>query len=469
MTTLSRRTLITTSLCAAGALPLLPRLALGGGTSPARSLSLVPGPARYPLNGAAVTEAMMSYAADAPPPVLRLRQGEPARIAVRNNLAEITTVHWHGLRVPFEQDGVPWLTQVPIGPGETYVYEFTPPDAGTYWYHPHCNTLEQIARGLAGVLIVEEADHPGFDADIPVLLRDFRLGKDGQFIAFTSPRNMARGGTLGTVSTANWAVDPVLEAPSGGLARLRLAVADVTRVYDLAVDGAEAVLVALDGQPLAAPEPLGERVLIAPGQRADLVVRMPDAAGAEVALTLRLRGTEERRLARLVARGESLGRTLESLPPLPRNPGQTPDIASAVPLDFVFGWSPEGNAPQGGGFCGDVPYRFWSINRQVFSGDAPPDPARPGTPLAELQSGKSYRFRLRNETQNDHPIHLHGLSMHLIGPDGRLSGQVRDTVLLRSHEEAEVAILADNPGDWVFHCHVLEHQKTGLAGIIRVV
>ncbi|HQY44277.1 MAG TPA: multicopper oxidase family protein [Paracoccaceae bacterium] len=467
MAPLSRRALITTGLCASGFVPLLSQMVSGGPSSPI-SLSLAPGPARYPLTGAAVTEAMMSYAADAPPPVLRLRQGQPARISVLNNLSEITTVHWHGVRVPFAQDGVPWLTQVPIGPGETYVYDFTPPDAGTYWYHPHCNTLEQIARGLAGVLIVDEAEDQAFDADIAVLVRDFRLGKDGQFIAFASPRNMARGGTFGTVSTADWAVDPVISAPAGGLVRLRLVVTDVTRVYDLSLQGAEAMLVALDGQPLVNPEALSEGLLIAPGQRADLVVRMPDLADETVSLVMRLRGKEERVLARLVASGPSLSRRLADLRPLPPNPTALPDLAQAEALDFVFGWSPEGNAPESGGFCGDVPYRFWSINRQVFGGDAPPDPARPGTPLAELRLGKSYRFRLRNETQNDHPIHLHGFAMHLIGPDGKLTGQARDTILLRSHDVTEVAVLADNPGDWVFHCHVIEHQKTGLAGIIRV-
>jgi FtsP/CotA-like multicopper oxidase with cupredoxin domain len=466
MAHLSRRHLLTSVCAAVGALPLLARWPAIA-ASPVR-LTLAPGSGRYALTGTAVTEAMMCYAPDAPPPVLRLRQGQPARILVRNDLDEITTVHWHGLRVPFAQDGVPWLTQVPIGSGETYAYDFTPPDAGTYWYHPHCNTLEQIARGLAGILIVEETAPPAFDADIPLLLRDFRLGKDGQFIAFTTPRNMARGGTLGTVSTANWAVDPLLDAPAGGLVRLRLAVTDVTRVYDLALRGAEAAIVALDGQPLPRPAALGDSLVVAPGQRVDLAVRMPDLPGTEVALILRLRGKKERRLARLVARGESLARNLSDLQPLPANPGRLPDLASAEPFDFVFGWSPEGDASASGGFCGDVPYRFWSINRKVFAGDAPPDPKRPGEPLATFEQGKSYRLRLSNETQNDHPIHLHGLSMHPIGADGTLTGEVRDTILLRSHEAAEVAVVADNPGDWVIHCHVLEHQKTGLAGIIRV-
>ena len=466
MPLLSRRRLMATGL-AAGMVPLAARLprALA---NPAPPLKLSPGPARFALNGQDITDGMMSYGGNAMPPVLRLKQGQPARIVVENRLDEITTVHWHGLRIPVAQDGVPWLTQVPIGPGESYGYDFTPPDAGTFWYHPHCNTLEQIARGLAGILIVDEAEDPGFDADLALLIRDFRLGSDGQFIAFTKPRNMARGGTLGTLSTVNWSVDPVMQAPAGGIVRLRLAVTDVTRVFDLALIGADGLLIALDGQPLPTLAPLQPGLLLAPGQRADVVVRMPDVAGAVVTLQMRLKGGETRSLARISAFGPPLGRRLADLRPLPANPGVVPDLTAAQGLDFVFGWSPEGDAPPSGGFCGDVPYRFWSINRQVFAGDAPPDPARPGAPLATLVQGRSYRLRLRNETQNDHPIHLHGLTMHLIGPDGRLTGQARDTVLLRSHEMAEVAVLADNPGDWVFHCHVLEHQKTGLAGIIRV-
>lgn len=97
-----------------------------------------------------------AYGGTAPGPVVRLPQGEPARIVVENRLDEDTTVHWRGIRLPNAMDGVPGLTQPPIKPGETFVYEFTPPDAGTFWYHPHSNSLHQLGRGLAGALIVEE-------------------------------------------------------------------------------------------------------------------------------------------------------------------------------------------------------------------------------------------------------------------------------------------------------------------------
>ncbi|NJS39015.1 MAG: multicopper oxidase domain-containing protein [Rhodobacteraceae bacterium] len=222
----------------------LPRSAAGGVTVDLAARSI-----RASLSGP-VTEGLMSYAGGGPGPVIRLRQGKPALIRFENRLAEMTTVHWHGLRVPHTMDGVAWVSQFPLNPGETFDYVFTPQDAGTFWYHPHCNTFEQLSRGLNGVLVVEEALDPGFDAEVALNLRDFRLGADGQFIDLSKPRNAARGGTLGTVMTVNWAVEPTIPVPTGGLVRLRLVNTDVTRVHRLFLAGAEGRVVALDGHPL---------------------------------------------------------------------------------------------------------------------------------------------------------------------------------------------------------------------------
>ena len=106
--------------------------------------------------------AVWAYDGAVPGPELRVRQGQPVRITVVNKLDDDTTVHWHGIRLPNAMDGVPGLTQKPIRPGESFVYEFTPPDAGTFWYHPHADTLQQLGRGLAGALIVEETDPVDF-------------------------------------------------------------------------------------------------------------------------------------------------------------------------------------------------------------------------------------------------------------------------------------------------------------------
>lgn len=419
-------------------------------------------PLDHELLQGTVTRNMMSFAPDGPPPVLRFRQGRKTAIDVRNALDEASVVHWHGLRIANGMDGVPYLTQYPIEAGKTFRYEFTPPDAGTFWYHPHCNTLEQMARGLTGVLIVEEHEDPGFDRDLPLNIRDFRLGGDGQFIPFFKARNAARGGTLGTVATVNWQENPTYELAAGSLVRLRLAVTDLTRVGTYEISGGEAVVIALDSNPLNEPVPARDLVL-SPGQRADIALKVPDAEDAPVTLRLKRRNGD-RDLATFQPVGQSVRRSLAELKPLRPNPVPEPDLANAEVLEFVFGWTPEGDAPQAS-ICGSLGYTFWSINRTAWPGDLP----GPFDPLATLALGKSYILRLRNESPNAHPIHLHGVSFKLLRSNKRaLPPLVTDTALLLEEETLDVALVADNPGDWAFHCHVIEHQKTGLAGFLRI-
>jgi FtsP/CotA-like multicopper oxidase with cupredoxin domain len=124
--------------------------------------------------------AVWAYEGTVPGPELRVRQGRPVRITVLNKLDEDTTVHWHGIRLPNAMDGVPGLTQKPIRPGESFVYEFIPPDAGTFWYHPHQHTVQQLGRGLAGALVVEEPGSlPGIDRDLLWFVEDWRLDDKG--------------------------------------------------------------------------------------------------------------------------------------------------------------------------------------------------------------------------------------------------------------------------------------------------
>ncbi|MEO0655407.1 MAG: multicopper oxidase family protein [Pseudomonadota bacterium] len=446
-------------------------LALGGAACAA---PLVPGSARLLAAGDAaqeiaiqsaqfellaphVTEGLVSTRADGPPPVIRMRQNEPFRAVVRNTLPDYTAMHWHGLRVPNGMDGVPYLTQIPMGPGDAFEYSFTSPDAGTFWYHPHCMTMDQMALGLTGVLVVDEAEDPGFNADIALNLRDFRLDGQGRWIELWTARGAARGGTFGTVMTANWLVEPTYDAPAGGLARIRCAATDTTRTYRLFVPDAEGVVLALDGHPLVSPVPLPKTedatIALSPGQRADLVVRMPDTEGAEVTVMTDAPGAP-RVLARLRAVGATLGRDLREVRPLPPNPVADPDLSDPRFEEFVFGWSPEGDLPDNG-VCGTLGYTFWSINRRPWPGDA----AEGVGPLATFRLGESVVLRLRNESPNNHPIHLHGLVFKPLRSNKRaLAPHWTDTVLLEREETVDIAFVADNPGDGAFHCHVIEHQ-----------
>ena len=207
------------------------------------------------LTGTDLTRDVLTYGDAGMPPVLRMKKGAAFAARLVNGIDEPTTIHWHGIRVPNKMDGVPFLVQPYVYTGDQFDYAFTPPDAGTFWYHPHCNTLIQMGHGLTGVIVVENPSDPEFDAEVVLNLRDWRLGGDGQFIEQYRPRDAARTGTFGTVRTANWIEQPQYDAPSGGLVRLRVAITDVTRIYSFRVQGADATVIAIDGNPLPKPFP----------------------------------------------------------------------------------------------------------------------------------------------------------------------------------------------------------------------
>lgn len=467
MPIIDRRTLLKGSAAAAAS------FAIGGGLA-ARNSIAAPTPlllkaqfTEAALANDGVTPKVMTYGtSEAPatgmPPVIRMKKGEPFAARLINALDEPTTVHWHGLRIVNAMDGVPEMTQAYVYPGDGFDYAFTPPDAGTFWYHPHCNTLTQMGHGLTGVIVVEDPADPVFDAEIVLNLRDWRLGTGGAFIAPFKPRDAARGGTYGTVRTTNWQQQPRYDAPAGGLVRIRIAATDVTRIYSLAADGAPALVIALDGNPVDAPYPL-DLLDIGPGQRVELVVRMPDEEGAEVKLG-NLRGSNPFTVAALRATGTSLKRDLRDVKALPANPIAEADLSAATRIPLEFTATAE-HAPVPS-ICGTIGYTFWAINKVPWQGDTPD----PGAPVSELKLGKSYVLQVRNRTPHAHPIHLHGLSFRILSSNKRtILPPPTDTILLLPDEQAELGLVADNPGDWLLHCHIIEHQKTGMSAYFRVV
>ncbi|MGF7009359.1 multicopper oxidase family protein [Aminobacter sp. BE322] len=414
------------------------------------------------LTNAGPTRDVLTYGDADMPPVLRMTKGETFAARLINGIDEPTTIHWHGVRVPNKMDGVPFLVQPYIYTGDHFDYVFAPPDAGTFWYHPHCNTLVQMGHGLTGVIVVENPGDPQFDAEVVLNLRDWRLGGDGQFIEQYRPRDAAKSGTFGTVRTTNWLQQPQYDAPSGGLVRLRAAITDVTRIYSFRVQGADASVIAIDGNPV--PQQFGLDLLqLGPGQRLDLAIRMPDQEEAVVSLE-DIRGTRAAVLATLRSVGPSLRRDMRDLAPLEPNPVGQVDVGSAQHVRLALSATAENVSADS--ICGSLGYSFWAINKMPWSGDTPD----PTAPLAELKLGRSYIIDMENLTPRIHPIHLHGMSFTVLSSSKRqVKPQISDTYLIQADEKVQLGFVADNLGDWLLHCHIIEHQKTGMTSYFRVV
>lgn len=482
----SRRTVLGGGLAVAGVALLSGRGQAKPATLPARALGPASGERKLSLVAAERSARLLGADKPATPvwsygdrlfDVIRIRQGETLAVDLENRLPEHTAIHWHGLRIPNDQDGVPYVTQAPVRPGEHHAYRFTPPDTGTFWFHPHCNTVAQLGRGLANVLIVEGDETKGYDADLVLTLKDWRIDEaTGEFIAFTTPRGEMRAGTFGTVRTVNGERAPTLKVPAGGDVRLRLLNLDSTRVGDIGVDGMEAAVVAIDGNPIA-PFPLHDWRL-GPAMRLDIVVRAP-AQGQEARL-MDYFAAEPVVLATLVGEGETRKRRAFDPAPLSRSAIPEPKIRGAEKLSFAFATAStqktqlavaaDGGDPLAAALLDSLcaaSATNWSINREAWPAG---DHSRLPKPLALMRTGRSYVAELSNETPHVHPIHLHGFTFKVLKSSKRdLPVHFADTVLLTPDERITIAFVADRPGDWMIHCHLIEHQETGMMGYLKVV
>ncbi|RWK92128.1 MAG: multicopper oxidase family protein [Mesorhizobium sp.] len=440
-----------------------------------RGIKIAPGQARFTGQDSPIT-AVWAYDGTIPGPTLRLRQGQPVRIAVENGLDEDTTVHWHGIRLPNAMDGVPGLTQPPITPGESFVYEFTPPDAGTFWYHPHADSLVQIGRGLAGPLIVEEADPVAVDRDLVWLLQDWRLTKDGQIAGgFGGAMDASMSGRVGNIVTINGAALADVGVRAGERIRLRLANAALARMMALRFEGHKPVVVAIDGQPCEPHEPEGGRLVLAPAMRIDIVLDMPGDPGSRHAVIDDFYDGLAYTLTNLAYDKAPPLRShpLDAPLALPRNPLPAPDLANAVRQAIVLQGGMMGGGKLAGvggmmgmGMPGMTGGAAWAINGMSMTGDGHAGMA----PQFTLERGATCRLSIRNETAWWHPMHVHGFSLSLLSRNGAPvpHRQWQDTVLLAPKDVIECAFVADNPGDWMLHCHVADHQMAGLMTVFRV-
>ena len=221
-----------------------------------------------------------------PGPELRFKQGDRLAVEVENRLPQETTVHWHGIRLPNAMDGVPHLTQKPIGRGETFAYTFDLPDAGTYWYHPHTMSAEQVGRGLYGPLIVEEREPIQVDRDVTWVLDDWRLNNEAQIDdGFGNMMDASHAGRIGNTVTINGRAPAAFSVRRGERIRLRLINAANARIFGLEFAGHEPSVIANDGQPVEPHKLKSGRLDIGPAMRVDLVIDMMGTPGERFTIT----------------------------------------------------------------------------------------------------------------------------------------------------------------------------------------
>jgi FtsP/CotA-like multicopper oxidase with cupredoxin domain len=394
-----------------------------------------------------------------PGPELRFKQGDRLAIEVENRLPQETTVHWHGIRLPNAMDGVPHLTQKPIGPGETFTYAFDLPDAGTYWYHPHMMSAEQVGRGLYGALIVEERKPIRVDRDVTWVL------------------DASHAGRIGNTITINGRAPEPFTVRRGERVRLRLINAANARIFGLEFAGHEPTVIAYDGHPVD-PHALGsDRIVLGPAMRIDLVIDMMGKPGERFTVTDSFYRRLTYPLVDVVYETEPLrDRPLDAPTALPPNTMPEPDLSNPLHHDVLFQGGmmsmmierEMGGSPGMGRGMGSMMEmmrsgRVWRINGVASVGHVM-------KPMLTVEHGRTVVMAMTNMTAWPHPMHLHGHAFRVISRNGQPTRfrEWQDTVLMLARERVEIAFVADNPGDWMFHCHILEHQAAGMMGVIRV-
>jgi FtsP/CotA-like multicopper oxidase with cupredoxin domain len=450
-------------------LPLRPRRA-----DAAEPLRLRPRPGTASLLGAdGPATPVWCYNDAVPGPEIRVRQGDWLQVLVDNALPQETTVHWHGLRIPHAMDGVPDLTQAPIQPGRQFRYEFQVPDAGTFWYHPHVRGSEQQGRGLYGVLIVEEADPPPVDRDVTWVIDDWRLTDEGAIgEGFDHPMDLSHMGRLGNVATLNGRDSSSFAVRAGERLRLRIVNAANARIFALRFEGHSPRVIALDGQPTAPHPPPDDRLVVPPAGRVDVILDLRGEPGGRYGVIDEFFPRQSYRYLELVYDPAAPIRAapLAEVAALAPNPIPQPRLAEAERHEVVLAGGAMGGMRSAilDGRAADARDlarrgKFWAMNGVVAQGHVM-------APLFTFQRGRTQVLAIRNDTAFPHPMHLHGHSFRLLSRNGRpVPGEPwLDTVLLLAEDRVEVAFVADNPGDWLFHCHVLEHMQAGMLAVVRV-
>ena len=442
-------------------------------SNPTKNFTLTAAPSYNPLfvrDNSSVLTDLWTFNGSSPGPVLRFKEGVRAKIDLYNRLPQETSIHWHGIRLKNEMDGVVGITQPGVKYGERFSYDFDLPDAGTYWYHSHNKAWEQVARGLYGPLIVDGPNDPSVDHDVVLMIDDWQLNKEGQIRekTFGSLHDWAHAGRMGNWVTVNSKSNPSYPLKLNSRLRLRLINAANARVFELNFAGVTPMIIALDGNPINPSR--SANITLGPGQRADFIV---DIHTNIVKFRLEVPTRSEPVIVAEFLTDTSLGEAgglidREIVTPQRRKPPQEDINSLNIPVHMQGGAM--GNLRSAILKGKMTPLRelaqkhqkVWAFNGIIGGYDHK---------LATLKRGQLAILDVHNDTRWPHAMHLHGhhfwITSKLNPVDDPLSK--RDTYLMQPGERAKLTFIADNPGLWLFHCHMLEHHAAGMGAVLEVL
>ncbi|WP_163860255.1 multicopper oxidase family protein [Paenibacillus elgii] len=430
-----------------------------------------------------------------PGPQIRVKQGETIKVNLKNQLPEPVTIHWHGVPVPNAMDGIPGITQNAVQPGQSFTYEFKADVPGTYWYHSHQDSVNQLDRGLYGSFIVEPKEGTGVDCDYTLVLDEWMSSGEMTGMNMSggnmsemdhskmnmgssdnkdnkSGMNMSDGSMSGmdhstmnmghdmsmydlyTINGKSGSLVDQLPVKQGDKVRIRLINAGYLS-HQIHLHGHEFKVIATDGQPINNPGILKDNVVsIAPGERYDIefVANNPGqwliedhgdkAAVKGMKATIAYEGAPV---------GSDKANETEKLTAVDMSRyGQASKANFTLDQKYTLEYTMNLNTEMKNGEM------VYTINGKTF----------PETEPINVKEGDTVKVRLVNNSKtDDHPMHLHGHFFQVLSKNGKpLEGSpiIKDSLNVKPGEEYVVAFEANNEGNWMFHCHDLHHASAGM-------
>lgn len=442
----------------------------------------------------------LTYGGTVPGAKIQVTQGERVRVKLVNQLNVPISIHWHGYPVPNAMDGVTGVTQDPVAPGQSFTYDFVAKVPGTYFYHSHYNSAQQVDQGLYGVFVVLPKNEPvKYDRDYTLVLDEWmNMSGSGNGMGNMDMGNMNMGNMNGmdhsnmnmgpsstesapaanatpsnnmpvmdhdqmmkmmynvyTVNGKSGSLIQPLKVKEGEKVRLRFINAGyMTHLVHL--QGQTFQVAATDGNPIANPSPVQDKLLsIGAGERYDVTF----VAGAkDFAIDLH----DQTNGAKTAVIPVHVAGNTQAQP--------VADQANLPVLDLTTYGQNTGGSVDEGRFDKSYTLHLNSTfqgNDQVYTINGK---TWPNTDLLEVRKGERVKVTLINDGKSDHPMHLHGHTFQVLRYNGKpVTGSPinKDTLLVRPGETYEIAFTADNPGNWAFHCHDLHHASAGMMTLLK--